>query len=107
MDKQIYYKIYTWMTRELLDNMTNTDLVLEIDAYHWVSIFRRSDGDIDVSHYKDKDCEHDQDWGWVIDMEDERTVDDMHIEIDTVDVDSIQEYIRDKADFAYDLVFTW
>ena len=89
MDKQIYYKIYTWMTRELLDNMTNTDLVLEVNEYLYVSIFRRWDGNIDVSHYKDKDCEYDQDWWWVIDMEDETTVDDMCNKLDKLDVDSI------------------
>jgi len=107
MNKGIYYKIYTWMTREVLDNMTNTDLVLEVNEYLYVSIFRRSDGDIDVSHYKDKECEHNQDWWWVIDMEDETTVDDMHNELDEEDAESISKYITDKSLFTYQLVFTW
>jgi hypothetical protein len=39
-------------------------------------------------------------------MSDEYTVDDMHNELDTIDIDSIHKYIRDKAEFIYALVFT-
>ncbi len=105
MDKEIYYKIYQYMVNEIL--WEGWQFMINLEEGLYVSIFRRMDGDIDVSMYADWFLEEDLDWGWVIDMEDETTVDDMNNNLDKFDVDSIQVYIRDKVDFAYQLCFTW
>jgi hypothetical protein len=96
MDKEIYFKIYQYMVYEILWEWWH--FAINLEEWVYVSIFRRADGDIDVSMYADEYHEEDLDWWWVIDMEWEEDI----LNWDIIDV---LKYIKDKADFAYDLVF--
>lgn len=105
MNKHIYFKIYTWMNREILDTNNNiNNLEFKYDDYY-VCIFRRSDDDdIDVGLYTDKEYE-DNVWWWIINMIDEDIIYDMNNTIKNIDIESMQKYIKDKTDFAYELIF--
>ena len=106
INKEIYLNIYKFFLMELMQPHINNDLEL-IDKY-FIKIFRRSDWDIEVSHYLDEDAEEELDWWWwVIDMEDEIMYDDMENELESIDIESLQKYLKDKTDFAYELCFTW
>jgi len=105
-DKDIYFRIYSWITNEVLVWQWD-DLILELEKDRYVSIFRRSDWDIEVTHYEDKDCEREVDWWWVCVMDDENTTEDMSVKIEEIDIESMQKYLRDKANFLYLLIFMW
>ena len=105
MDKEIYYKIYQYMVDEIL--WEGWHLAINLEEWVYASMFRRMDGDIDVSLYADEHHEEYLDWWGVIDMEDETTIDDMHNVLEEIDCNSISKYIQDKSMFAYDLIFTW
>lgn len=96
MDKEIYFKIYQYMVDEILWEWWQ--LSFNLEEWVYVSIFRRSDGDIDVSMYEDECYEENLDWWWVIDM-------DWEEDILNWDIINVLKYIKDKTDFAYQLTF--